>query len=62
MALVQSEMEGNVDEEARRVQGATNLYEVLGITKQAPEIDIRRNYRRVHDSPPPRLPSSCHQV
>ena len=38
---------GDVQAEALRVQAASTLYDVLGVTKAATEIEIRRNYRKV---------------
>ena len=37
----------DVQAEAMRVQAASTLYDVLGVTKAATEIEIRRNYRKV---------------
>ena len=39
----------DIPAEARRVQAARDLYDVLGVAKTASEIDIRRNYRRVRE-------------
>ena len=37
--------------EANRVASATTLYEVLGVSHSATEIDIRRKYREVSPLP-----------
>ena len=37
--------------EANRVAAATTLYEVLGVSHSATEIDIRRKYREVSPLP-----------